>query len=376
MGSRLAALNDWVKSEVNRLELPVSGEIRLEAVSGDASFRRYFRLQGDGVNWIAMDAPPELEDSHPFVAVASDWYQAGVRVPRIISHDLSLGFLLLEDFGNTLLLSRLDDSSADTLYAAALETLVTIQQQSTESLPPYDEVLLKREMGLFRDWFTQKLLGLSPDTNTWRMLDEVEGALVDSALSQPQVCVHRDFHARNLMMLDDGGAGCVGADSAGAGSTGTGSTGTGSTGTGSAGVGVLDFQDAVKGAVTYDLVSLLRDAYIDWPDQRVAGWVEEYRGMLEKQQKVAEPELFLQQFDLMGMQRQLKVLGIFSRLWLRDGKAGYLGDIPRTLSYLYRASGRYPAFSDFHLWLGQVVIPALEANEHYRSQSLSHWWHR
>lgn len=346
MGSRLAALNEWVKGEVVRLGLPVSGEIQLEAVSGDASFRRYFRLSDEGVSWIAMDAPPALEDSHPFVAVASAWHRAGVRVPRIISHDLVLGFMLLEDFGNTLLLSRLNDSSADALYGAALETLVAIQQQPTESLPIYDEALLKREMGLFREWFLQQLLGLSPGTDTWQMLDEVEGRLVDSALSQPQVCVHRDYHARNLMALADGG------------------------------VGVLDFQDAVSGAVTYDLVSLLRDAYIDWPDQRVAGWVESYRGMLEKQQSVAEPELFLQQFDLMGMQRQLKVLGIFARLWLRDGKAGYLGDIPRTLSYLYRASGRYAAFSDFHTWLRQAVIPALEANEHYRAQSLSQWWHK
>ncbi|WP_151702939.1 aminoglycoside phosphotransferase family protein [Nitrincola alkalilacustris] len=344
MGSRLTALNEWVKDEVVRLGLPVSGEIQLEAVSGDASFRRYFRLSGEGVSWIVMDAPPELEDSHPFVAVASAWHQAGVRVPQIVSHDLALGFLLLDDFGNTLLLSQLDDNSADALYGKALETLVEIQQQSTASLPPYDEALLKREMGLFREWFVQQLLGLSPGKDTRQMLDEVEDRLVDSALSQPQVCVHRDYHSRNLMALADGG------------------------------VGVLDFQDAVRGAVTYDLVSLLRDAYIDWPDQRVAGWVESYRGMLEKQQSVAEPELFLQQFELMGMQRQLKVLGIFARLWLRDGKAGYLGDIPRTLSYLYRASGRYPVFSDFHAWLGQTVIPVLETNEHYRAQSLSHWW--
>lgn len=346
MGKRLQALNEWVLQKARQLQLPVAEHTRLLPVSGDASFRRYFRLQGETLSWIAMDAPPDLEDSRPFLHIARHWHQAGVAVPQVLAEDLHQGFILLEDFGDQLLLPLLAQGMADALYAQAFGQLIRIQQLPRMDLPHYDQPLLQREMALFHEWFLPRLLGLEVTDAVKTLLADTEARLIESALNQTQVVVHRDYHSRNLMMTSDRR------------------------------LGVIDFQDAVIGPVTYDPVSLLRDSYVDWSDIQVHTWLERYRQQaLAAGIDVPEAEAFRRDFDLMGMQRQLKVCGIFARLWLRDGKQGYLNDIPRTLAYLHRSAGRYPEFADFAQWLRERVIPALERHPYYQTQSLSHWWH-
>jgi aminoglycoside/choline kinase family phosphotransferase len=336
MAERRRLLSQWVIEQAGRLGLGLTSAA-LEPVSGDASFRRYFRAYGETAgrrtSWIAVDAPPDKENSRPFVRIADHWHAAGVRVPTLIATDVEQGFMLLEDFGDRLLLPALNDADADRLYGRAFAALHRIQSVAADTLPPYDEALLQREMGLFNEWFVERLLGLELSAEELAMLDRARSDLVDSALSQNQVSVHRDYHARNLMLLDDDG------------------------------LGIIDFQDAVRGPVTYDLVSLLRDAYIRWPDARVAQWVEQFRCELQARGMTdATAAQFLAQFDLMGVQRQLKVLGIFSRLYLRDGKAGYLPDMPRTFGYLYRACARYPAMAGLHAFLKHRILPAMAAH--------------
>ncbi|MBP0048818.1 phosphotransferase [Marinobacterium sp. AK62] len=334
MGQRLQQLSLWVQQQAADQDVKLNQ--KLVPVSGDASFRRYFRATGEEGNWIAVDAPPEHEDCAPFVAIAQGWLAQGVRVPRVIASDLEHGFMLLEDFGDDLLLPALDASSVEQHYARAFELLRQIQRTTNPQLPPYEPVMLANEMALFPEWFLTRFLGLELSDEEYRLLGLVGRLLIESARAQPQVSVHRDYHSRNLMVLEDGE------------------------------LGTIDFQDAVQGPVTYDLVSLLRDCYIDWPDEQVRFWVEAFRQRLRKDGvDVAEQALFQQQFDLMGMQRHIKVLGIFSRLWLRDGKEGYLDDLPRTLMYLYRASARYEELDTFTRWLEQRVIPAFEAHPRF-----------
>lgn len=341
MDVRLQQLQHWVSKMAAEQGLSLRSEI-LAPVSGDASFRRYFRASGDQYSWIAVDAPPEKEDSGPFVKLARDWRDQGVRVPELVAVDLELGFMLLEDFGDRLLLPELNDLSADEHYGAALQTLQHIQQIPASELPPYDEALLQREMGLFDEWFIDSLLALQLTDDERQLLADTKSLLVESALAQPQVAVHRDYHSRNLMPLDDDG------------------------------LGVIDFQDAVRGAHTYDLVSLFRDSYIRWPDQRVHAWVEQFRCALKADNvPVPDSAQFLRDFDLIGMQRQLKVLGIFSRLSLRDGKDGYLADMPRTLGYLLRAAARYPETQAFARWLEQRIVPAMRSHPLFDADELA-----
>jgi len=343
MGQRLKQLSQWVQQQAVEQEIELHET--LQPVSGDASFRRYFRASGEGHSWIAVDAPPEHEDCSPFIAVAQGWLAQGVRVPRVIASDLEHGFMLLEDFGDQLLLPALDDTSVERHYSQAFELLRQIQRTGNPQLPPYEPVMLANEMALFPEWFLTRFLGLELSDDEYRLQGLVARLLIESALSQPQVSVHRDYHSRNLMLLDDGQ------------------------------LGTIDFQDAVQGPVTYDLVSLLRDCYVDWPDEQVRFWVEAFRQRLRQDGlNVVEQGLFQQQFDLMGMQRHIKVLGIFSRLWLRDGKEGYLDDLPRTLSYLYRASARYEELDTFTRWLEKRVIPAFVAHPRFAGQSLDGWW--
>ena len=315
VGDRLLQLRQWVEAQICSKEQGNTPLVSLEPVSGDASFRRYFRAQTANDAYIAVDAPPDKEDSGSFVRIAEHWYQLGIRVPKVIKADLRLGFMLLEDFGDRQLLPEL--LTMDATYASALDTLLAIQSIPPEALPAYDEPFLRCEMELFPEWFLSHLLEL--DTHPiFQELTRVFALLVGSAKAQVPVCVHRDYHSRNLMPLRDGG------------------------------LGVIDFQDAVIGPVTYDLVSLLRDSYIDWPDDQVYQWVEDYRlQLLTTGFFVPDSARFKKDFDLMGMQRQLKVVGIFSRLYLRDGKSGYLKDIPRTFNYLLNSARRYSEFSSF-----------------------------
>ena len=336
MDNRLRTLTHWVR------QFPGFDKAKPQPVSGDASFRRYFRVfgdpeqQGSAQPYIVMDAPPEHEDCRPFVAIARHWQAQGIAVPKVLGEDLKQGLLLLEDFGDTLMVSALTESTANTLYHSALDELVSIQRATAPPdhvLPPYDSALLNREMALFPDWLLTEKLGLTLSNSDWALLETTFAILRESALAQPTVTVHRDYHSRNLLVRP-----------------------------GTNRPGVIDFQDAVRGPVTYDLVSLLKDCYINWPAARVDQWEERFRRQtLDAGLHNADRDTFHQWFELMGMQRHLKAAGIFARLDIRDGKPGYLNDIPRTVCYLVRASGRQPALRHFHEWLTDRVLPAVEA---------------
>jgi len=281
-----------------------------------------------------MDAPPPRENVRPFVAVAELLREAGVRTPEIRAVDVDRGFVLLGDFGNRNYLDELDDDTAESLYEDAMASLLALQQgvaPTSVDLPDYDERLLRAELGIFREWFLEQWLGLALSVEESAMIDQAWTVLVGSALEQPRVCVHRDYHSRNLMVTDE------------------------------ANPGVLDFQDAVVGPITYDLASLLRDCYIAWPMDRVNRWMESYRQALlaAKLLEESDVERFSRWFDLMGMQRHLKAVGIFSRLNLRDGKPGYLKDIPRTLGYVTQVGLNYPELDGFMVFLKQRVMPRL-----------------
>ena len=318
---RLEQLSDWAAEQLGW------SDVELSPASADASFRRYFRVRRGGESFILMDAPPPQEDCRPFVRVADLLRAPGLNVPEVFASDLARGFLLLSDLGARSYLEVLDADTADRLYGDAMAALLTIQGcvDPDCGLPDYDRALLLAEMELFREWLLRRHLGLSLSGTEQRMLDEQFAALAGAALSQPRVCVHRDYHSRNLMFSERHNP------------------------------GILDFQDAVIGPVTYDLVSLLRDCYIAWPRERVEGWVLGYHelavqcGILREDE--ADEALFLEWFDRMGVQRHLKASGIFARLCHRDGKDGYLGDIPRTLEYVRAACARHPDLEP----LGELV---------------------
>lgn len=309
---------------------------RLQSVSGDASFRRYFRTSDGHRSLIAVDAPPPQESLQPFMAIAQAYAEAGVHVPQVIAADENNGFMLLTDLGSTLLLSELTEQSMEQWYQPALADLPALMRVTSTTqgpLPAYDEALLRRELHLFHEWLVSKYLKLSFSEQEQQMWNRVCDTLVNNALAQPQVGVHRDFHARNIMVLADNQ------------------------------LAYIDFQDAVVGPVTYDAVSLLRDCYVRWPNEQVEQLAVDFLQTLKQQQLVANSvteEQWLRWFDLMGMQRHTKAAGIFARLFLRDGKSGYLQDIPRTLGYLYDVAGRYPEFEDYRDWLAQRIQPALQ----------------
>ena len=329
MPERLEALKHWLEEELS------FREYTLKPASADASFRRYFRVSHDGSSFIVMDAPPDREDSRPFISVSKLFLDVGLNVPEVIDADLEKGFLLLSDLGSKPYLDALGNDTVERLYGDALGALATLQScvPADAALPPYDETLLTSEMELFREWLLGKHLGLDLPDAQQQMLDDVFSSLASNALAQPQVCVHRDYHSRNLMV------------------------------TGINNPGILDFQDAVMGPLTYDLVSLLRDCYIKWPGERVKDWALGYQqlalqtGILQEQHD--DPDLFLHWFDLMGVQRHLKAAGIFARLNHRDGKPGYLEDIPRTLSYVTEVAEHYEELQPFGRFVEKEVLARL-----------------
>ena len=296
--------------------------LRLEPASADASFRRYFRVWlADGETRIVMDAPPDREDCRPFLHVATLLREAGVHAPEVYAQNLEEGFLLLSDLGNTTYLNRLNASSAPVLYREANAALIAIQKASRPGvLPEYDRALLERELHLFPEWYVGKHLGFTPNTDQQVALSGVFAALLANNLAQPKVFVHRDYHSRNLMVID----------------------GTPTVNT-LANPGIIDFQDAVFGPITYDLVSLYRDAYITWDEEQELDFVIRYWEMARRAglPVLADFDAFYRDYEWMGAQRQLKVLGIFARLYHRDGKDGYLKDMPAVMAYLRRACARY-----------------------------------
>ena len=300
----------------------------LASASEDASFRSYLRLEASGESLIVMDAPPEHEPCDRFIAVAGMIRAAGLNAPEIIASNLDDGFLLLTDFGGEDYLSRLDGDSKDALYADALSALLSMQTRiDPGALPDYDEALLRREMGLFHDWFLGELLGIELDVAQQATWQQIQRRLIENAFAQPQVFVHRDYHSRNLMVLPQGNP------------------------------GILDFQDAVQGPVTYDLVSLLRDCYVAWPPAEVEQLMQDYYNRALGEALVdVDVAQFRQWFNLTGIQRHLKAVGIFSRLNIRDGKPRYLGDIPRTLGYIEQVSAAEPSMADLAGLLEQLTL--------------------
>ena len=292
------------------------GDFSIAPASDDASFRRYFRIRGGEAqpSLVVMDAPPDKENCGPFVRVAHLLAEAGVHVPEIFAQDLEQGFLLLSDLGSTTYLDALDEHNAGRLYEDALDALLRIQRASRPGLlPDYSRELLERELRLFPDWYVGRQLRRELDTAQLQTLEKTFSTILDNNLAQARVFVHRDYHSRNLMVCEP----CP---------------------------GILDFQDAVYGPITYDLVSLLRDAYIAWDEERVIDWAVRYWERARGQGLPVGPDFadFYRDFEWMGAQRQLKVLGIFARLSFRDGKDGYLKDQPLVMSYLRRTCGRYP----------------------------------
>ncbi|MGD7036448.1 aminoglycoside phosphotransferase family protein [Methylotuvimicrobium buryatense] len=323
---RAALMLDWLS---NDLSLAID---RFEPASSDASFRRYFRIYSQGTTYIVMDAPPDKENIEAFIKVAKLLSVPGIHVPTIFQSNLAHGFLLLEDFGKTCYLDCLKPSNADYLYQYALDSL--FQQQTLIALdnleiPHYDRPLLIRELGIFEEWFTSHFLNTTiPET----LRIEVNELLINSALEQPLTFVHRDYHSRNLMNLGNGKS------------------------------GIIDFQDAVIGPVTYDLVSLLKDCYISWPKAQIDHWRNGYfQRLLQHGIIDCSQAQFKRWFDLMGLQRHLKAIGIFARLHLRDGKSAYLNDIPRTINYVTETSTHYPELSEFADFLNRQVLPAFRS---------------
>jgi aminoglycoside/choline kinase family phosphotransferase len=316
LSDRLELLRQWTRQQ---LDWP---DVELKPASADASFRRYFRVQGKDVSYILMDAPPDKEDCGPFIHVTELFLALGLHVPEILARDVEHGFLLLSDLGNRLYLDELNETSVDRLYGDALGALATLQCCATpeSGLPVYDRDLLLFEMSLFRDWLLDTHLAVQLDRTQQEALQHSFELLAESALQQPRVCVHRDYHSRNLMV------------------------------SASHNPGILDYQDAVVGPLTYDLVSLLRDCYISWPRARVEDWALGYlelaqqTGILRPHQ--ADEKQFLKWFDWMGVQRHLKASGIFARLNHRDSKPGYLDDIPRTLGYVTDVCSRYTGLAE------------------------------
>jgi aminoglycoside/choline kinase family phosphotransferase len=325
---RRDALLDWLKNDLH-LEIET-----LVPASSDASFRRYFRFDLGNETRIAMDAPPPQENIIPFLKTAELLRTRGVPTPEIFAANADQGFIVLGDFGRTAYLDILDPTTVEALYASALETLLRLQTSQdpggeAPELPRYDEALLRRELGVFREWCIDGYLGLTLSAAEEALLAATFDTLVQSALSQPTVIVHRDYHSRNLMHLADGGT------------------------------GVLDFQDAVIGPVTYDLASLLRDCYIAWPLPKLNDWIEGYRERLAHAGLIGDTDesQFRRWFDLMGLQRHLKATGIFCRLKLRDGKPGYIGDIPRTLGYALDVGRDQPDLAAFATFIATRVLP-------------------
>ena len=333
---------------------------RISVASADASFRRYFRVSRGDVDpaaWapaadtlIVMDAPPGKEDIAPYLKVTSLLEQAGAHVPHVHASDAKHGFIVMEDLGDTQYLSLLKTGrGVDKLYGEALATLANIQVRglrAAAALDPYDRAPLERELNLMPEWFLGKHLRLELTPEERALVTVTNEFLINEALLQPQVFVHRDFHSRNLMALPQ-------------------------TGTDNRGPGVIDFQDALRGPIGYDLVSLLKDCYISWSRERVERWVKGYRRVLANLgANVGDSEYqFMRWFDVIGVQRHVKVLGIFARLWHRDGKIGYLADLPLVLSYVLDACRRYPELVEFGRWLEWRVAPQLaSANDRQKQK--------
>ncbi len=324
---RLQSLKVWLDEQLPALfarqQWGAVPPATLTAASSDASFRRYFRWEGGDKTFIVMDAPPPQENCKPFVDIAHLLASSGINVPKIHAEDLTQGFLLLSDLGRQTYLDVIDADNADALFADAIEALLTYQQLPMDApLPSYDVALLRRELELFPEWYVKRHLGIEMDSAQLASWQHVSDLLIESALAQPKVLVHRDYMPRNLMISEPN-------------------------------PGVLDFQDAVYGPITYDITCLFKDAFLSWPEERVAGWLNTYWNKARALGIAVHEDFaaFSRASDLMGVQRHLKVIGIFARICHRDGKPRYLGDVPRFFAYIEAVVSRRPELAE----LGQLL---------------------
>lgn len=330
---RATARLDWIRSTLG------DSNLTLESASADASFRSYWRTVHQGRSWILMDSPPALEDPAPWLDIGGRLSAAGLHVPAVRERDLQQGFLLIEDLGSALYLPALNGNTVDALYADAMKALLRMQSAvDVGGMPSYDRAFLQRELEIMPEWLLGRHLGHATSVEERAVLTAAFDVLLENAREQPQCFVHRDYHSRNLLIVE--------ADPQA-----------------SAALllpnpGIIDFQGALIGPITYDLASLLRDCYIAWEAARVEAWVEDYRLRLQAAGLIGQEvdrARFLRWFDLTGMQRHLKVLGIFCRLWYRDGKRGYLDDLPRVCDYVIRVARGYPELGNLAALLEQRV---------------------
>ena len=326
------AFKAWVGSEIQNNEIHLDQELQLSVLHGDAGFRKYFRLNTKEP-LLAVYAPPATEDNRGFDRIARFLYEGGIRAPKILATDFSHGFFLLQDLGPDLLLKYLQDETVDTLYSHALMLLLRLQQCTLDYsvFPAYETEKLREEMMLFPEWFVEKHLGLELNEGEQQMLDDLFSELEKNAAEQPKVVVHRDYHSRNLIYEETGN------------------------------FGVVDFQDAVIGPVSYDLVSILKDCYVSWEPERVERWALAYANMAAEIgiMPPVSREKFIRWFDWMGLQRHLKVLGIFCRLSLRDGKDDYLNDLPLVVQYTRDTLAKYKELTVFSEWFEATLMPII-----------------
>jgi len=325
---RITELLPWLESYFP------ADDISLIPLTGDAGFRRYFRFQYQNQSYIAVDAPANLSNNQAFVNVQQILQAVEVHVPDIIAVDLKQGFLCLSDFGDTVLADRLSNENMQQYYAKAiteLNKMLTCKVALAEQLPAYDEQFIATELAIFNQWLLEKHLAIYLTADEKKSLNVCFELLISAITEQPSVFMHRDYHSRNIMLLADDQ------------------------------LGIIDFQDAVQGPVTYDLVSLLRDCYVRWPNELIMPLMEDYRQQVQNHlpnEKLSK-EKWLYWFDLTGLQRHIKASGIFARLHHRDNKSGYLADIPLTLTYIQDVSAQYDKLSFLHELVTKRVIPAL-----------------
>lgn len=300
MHNRQNALNLWLNKTLGLTNFS------LKPLTGDASFRKYFRLNYNGISQVVMDAPPNLERLEPFLVVADLLSKTGILTPKIIALDQEQGFVILDDFGDLLLLNQLNSANADRLYHAAIDTLIAMQNCPNSELPRFDKPFILQELAIFREWFLQAYLKIDLTSSEETLLNKTFDWLGNEITQQPQIFIHRDYHSRNIMLP----------------------------GNDEFELGIIDFQDAMRGPLTYDLVSLLKDCYIQWPQEKLKSWLNYFYNHTKIARQIYSIPAFLTAFDYCGLQRHLKVLGIFSRLSLRDHKPNYLKDLPLTLHYV------------------------------------------
>lgn len=325
MDQRLIEITAWINAFTN-------GQITITPLAGDASFRRYFRVLANNQTFVAMDAPPERESTASFVAIAKAYAEQGIKVPTILNMDSQRGFLLLSDLGDDLYFTKLNSTNADKLYRIALNNLLLVQDCKMTSmgpLPSFNKDFMTQQLQLFPHWFLQNYLQLDLDTHTAHQLQTIFEKFILLAQQQPQVGVHRDYHSRNLLCLPDDQ------------------------------VGVLDFQDAMVGPITYDIVSLLRDCYLTWPLDQLEIWLKYIYETIRYQHSEYQFSFaeFYYWFDWCSLYRHLRILGTFARLYLRDKKSRYLNDMPRILDYVKTVCGRYPELASLQdLFINQITI--------------------